>query len=483
MITRRMLCKALPRFTRRTSAARLIILTRQAVHLNLRTSALRPLVITRFQSSVALPKQELRIPSEEYNSRVSRGIIRDDSFQRGIVKILDNIHNQIINYNPPAVQFPNVDDLKPKKGLFGFLSAKSQVPKITPVTGVPTGLYLYGDVGCGKTMLMDMFYATIPLTKVLSKKRIHFHAFMQDVHKRAHVLKVEHGSDFDSIPLLAARLASEARVLCFDEFQVVDVADAMLLRRLFEALIDHGVVFVITSNRAPDELYKNGIQRTSFIPCIDLIKQKLQVICLDSPTDYRRIERPLKDVYHSPLDAAAKVHADKWFAHFADPRDMPHPATHAIWGRQVLVPKASGKVAQFTFDQLCGHPLSAADYLELARNYHAFVVTDIPVMTIRNKDVARRFITFLDAVYESKGKLVATSAVPFARILEDDGTSAGHHKEMDQGMMDMIGDMDVNVDSLKNINMFTGDEERFAFARALSRLQQMSSAQWVDSLD
>jgi protein AFG1 len=261
---------------------------------------------------------------------------------------------------------------------------------------------MYGDVGCGKTMLMDLFYDTIP-ENIPSKSRIHFHNFMQDVHKQLHAIKMRHGAQFDALPLIAADIAESASVLCFDEFQCTDVADAMILRRLLESLMSHGVVMVTTSNRHPDELYKNGIQREHFIPCINLLKTALKVLNLNSATDYRKIPRPPSGVYHHPLDLAAARHADKWFEYLGDPvKDPPHPDTQEVWGRKIEVPLASGKAARFTFQQLLGRATGAADYIELVRHYDAFIVTDVPGMTAQQRDLARRFITFIDAVYESK---------------------------------------------------------------------------------
>ena len=281
---------------------------------------------------------------------------------------------------------------------------------------------MYGDVGSGKTMLMDMFYDTLP-SNITSKLRIHFHNFMQDVHKRMYAVKMEHGSDLDAIQFVAADIAEKGSVLCFDEFQCTDVADAMILRRylvdhytrflsgrrpdlkisLLEALMSHGVVLVTTSNRPPDELYKNGIQRSSFIPCINLLKDRLRVLNLDSTTDYRKIPRPPSGVYHHPLDKGAVSHAEKWFRFLGDvDSDPPHSATYMVWGRPVTVPRASGKAAMFTFNELIGRATGAADYLELMRYYEAFIVTDVPRMTHRERDLARRFITFIDAVYESR---------------------------------------------------------------------------------
>lgn len=406
------------------------------------------------------------------------------------------------SYHPPKVIQPTVESLQPQKksflsSIFGG-GSDNRFKQLRIPESLPKGLYMYGDVGSGKTMLMDLFYDTLP-SNIKHKRRIHFHNFMQDVHRDLHKMKMAHGNDIDAIPFVAANIAEKASVLCFDEFQCTDVADAMILRRLIEAIMYHGTVIVTTSNRHPTDLYKNGVQRESFIPCINLLQQRLRVINLDSTTDYRKIPRPPSGVYHHPLDASAEQHAEHWFRFLGDvEHDPPHPAKHQVWGRDIIVPKASGRAAWFSFSELLGRATGAADYIELMRNYDAFIVTEVPGMDFRSRDLARRFITFIDAVYESHAKLVLTTAVPLTQLFLSkeeiskaldtsskqgaEGAEKAKHEGdgLDDAMRMMMDDLGMNMEMMKKSALFSGDEEAFAFARALSRLTEMGSQMWVE---
>ncbi|KAK5074981.1 ATPase [Lithohypha guttulata] len=454
-------------------------------------------------------------PLKEYNERVHNGRLREDEHQRTIIENLQDLYETLAEYNPPEVKPPTIEELQPPSNSFFaslFGRAKKEGPSLELSENLPKGLYMFGDVGSGKTMLMDLFYDTTP-PNIKHKTRIHFHNFMQDVHKRLHKVRLQHGNDLDAVPFVAAEIAKTASLLCFDEFQCTDVADAMILRRLMQALMSHGVVVVTTSNRHPDDLYKNGIQRESFIPCINLLKRQLRVINLDSSTDYRKLPRPPSGVYHHPLDRAASTHADKWFSFLGDPKnDPPHPTTISVWGRDVQIPLVSGSCARFTFNELIGRATGAADYIEMMRHFNAFVITDIPGMSHRQRDWARRFITFIDAVYESQAKLVLTTAVPLSQLFmsKDEidesldkvteknnsapSTTDSNEKQVakeatkrkeegndvDDVMRMMMDDLGLSMGMMKQSSLFSGDEERFAFARALSRLSEMGSQEWIE---
>ncbi|KAI0057554.1 AFG1-like ATPase [Artomyces pyxidatus] len=302
---------------------------------------------------------------------------------------------------------------------------------------------------------------------------------MIDVHKRIHAAKARLPSGGgDPIAPVARDIAEEASVLCFDEFQVTDIADAMILRRLLETLLDHGVVCVITSNRHPDDLYKNGIQRSSFVPAIELLKSRFQVTDLDSGTDYRRVPRALSNVYYSPLDDTTRKEISKLFDALTSDEPVVSDRELHIWGRTLRIPQSTPNVAMFAFDDLCSRPLSAADYLEVTKTFGTVFVTDIPRMGLGEKDKARRFITFVDACYESKTKLFVSSEVPIYQIFTDDKASSGQISDHMRSVMDDLG---LPADAVGAASMFSGEEEIFAFARCCSRLVQMGSREWAET--
>ncbi|GME84899.1 unnamed protein product [Ambrosiozyma monospora] len=485
-----------------------ILITRQYLLLATSTS---PVIKRQLFQQVRLASTTTVIkPLDKYNDLVKIGKLRDDKYQRGIIASLETLHSELCKYTPPDVPKPDVNDLKPKKGLaklFGsiFKSNKGKQNNDSDnIAKVPDGIYLYGDVGCGKTMLMDLFYDTIP--PHLHKQRMHFHQFMQNLHKRSHQLKMEHGGyDVDVIPLLAWELTENATVLCFDEFQVTDVADAMLLRRLLDILLapDHGVILFATSNRAPDDLYINGIQRDNFIPCIQLMKKLCNVIYLNSPTDYRKIPRPISSVYYTPPPGVSfqsktsreqqKRHIETWYNYFSQGHPKEHNIPLKIWGRELIVPQCTPQyVAQFTFEELCGQPLAAGDYLTLASSFQSIIVTDIPYLSVDVRDKVRRFITFLDAIYDNQGRIAVTAVAPFTDIFVEPELLANGDFELIKKTDEEIEEH-YEQDDLVTLHGFDKkvaqkaamfgnmDEEKFAFARALSRLSHMSTQDWVEN--
>jgi cell division protein ZapE len=269
----------------------------------------------------------------------------------------------------------------------------------------PKGLYLWGDVGRGKTMLMDMFFEDVPEPK---KQRLHFNAFMADIHARIHVLRQQEADD--PIAPVAKAIAKDTRLLCFDEFQVTDVADAMILGRLFEQFFAARMVIVATSNTPPDLLYEGGLNRQLFLPFIAEIKQRMEVVALNGPTDYRL--QGLKDVavYLTPLLPEADAAMDAAWIRLAGGPGKPSSLT--VLGRNLSVPRAGRGAARFCFDELCVRPLGAADYLAIARHFHTVFIDHVPVMDEAMRNEARRFTLLIDTLYDEGVKLVCSAAAP-----------------------------------------------------------------------
>lgn len=272
------------------------------------------------------------------------------------------------------------------------------------------GLYIYGEVGRGKTMLMDLFFAASPVER---KRRAHFHEFMLDVHERVHNWRQQRKrgevKGEDPIEPVAAALANEAWLLCFDEFSVTDIADAMILGRLFTRLFDLGVVVVATSNVAPNDLYRDGLNRALFLPFIKLLDRHMDVLRLDSRTDFRLEKLAGLPIWFSPVDEDADVALDMAWQRLTGTFSG-KPVQLALKGRVVEVPQAALGVARFSFPQLCEKPLGAIDYLRIAQEFHTLVIDHIPVMQYEQRNAAKRFITLIDALYDNAVKLVASAA-------------------------------------------------------------------------
>jgi len=301
----------------------------------------------------------------------------------------------------------------------------------------PESLYLFGGVGRGKTMLMDLFFATAPIA---AKRRTHFHAFMIEVHARIHEWRRDgriHGirAGADPIPPLADAIAAEAWLLCFDEFEVRDIADAMILARLFEALLARGVVVVATSNRPPRELYLDGLQRDRFLPFIDLLEARFDVLHLAGEADYRLAALQGAQVYFSPLGAAADDALDAAFERLAGGARA-IPESLVVQGRAIGVPAASGGIARFAFADLCEQPLGAADYLALARRYHTIVLAGVPVLAPEQRNEARRFATLIDIFYDHAVKLIVSAAGP-PEALYVKGTGAAEFRRAASRLVEM----------------------------------------------
>lgn len=375
-----------------------------------------------------MPNEKTARVAELYAARLAAGDISSDPAQAAVVKEFARLELELRQHV-----------MAQKSSALGWLFQRKNTAKS------PRGLYIYGEVGRGKSMLMDLFFESLPDK---SKRRAHFHAFMGDVHERIfrerEAQKTKPRKNADPIAVVAAELASEAKVLCFDEFSVTDIADAMILGRLFEKLFADGVVVVTTSNVAPKNLYAGGLNRALFLPFIDMIRERMKVLNLDFPTDYRMEKLEGVSTWHCPLGQEADAAVEAAWARIVGPLGST-PGELQLKGRTLKVPQMGHGAARFSFSDLCEKPLGPnPDYLTIARQFHTVVLEHIPVMRPEQRNEAKRFISLIDTLYDANVKLVASAEV-------------------------MPDDLYVGADGT----------EAFEFARTVSRLTEMRSEEYM----
>jgi cell division protein ZapE len=329
---------------------------------------------------------------QKYQAAIHTGGIHPDPQQAELAMELQQLGEKLIGYHPKSGQ--------------GVLAALQKWRGGAVTT--PKGLYIHGGVGRGKTMLMDWFFESVPS---LQKKRSHFHAFMQNVHERLHAMRKVQPDLADPLLPLAKAMADEAWLLCFDEFVVHDIADAMILSRLFGALFEYGVVVVATSNVAPDDLYRDGLHRERFLPFIEILRQHVAVFHYDGGRDYRRLRLQNINRYNYPLNAAAEQTLAQAFAELASGQK---PAAEIILtkGHALRIEKTANGVAMTDFANLCGGTYAAGDYLALAQRFHTLILSGVPQFGGETKNEARRFITLIDVCYDKKRQIICSASAP-----------------------------------------------------------------------
>ena len=333
--------------------------------------------------------------SDRLDALVASGELRPDPAQKAMAARFDRLLGEVEAQRPAR-----------KSSALGWLFA-SRKPESA---GAPRGLYIHGGVGRGKTMLMDMFFELAPVRR---KRRAHFHEFMADVHERIHKhrqkLKAGETKQADPVPPVAADLVAEARLLCFDEFSVTDIADAMILSRLFGELFQRGCILVATSNVEPDDLYRDGLNRDLFLPFVGLLKRHVEIVPLDSLTDYRLEKDSGLPVFRHPLGAEADRAMDAAWRRETAGEAVTAQAV-SFRGRTIPVPQAAGRLARFSFAELCEKPLGAADYLEILSHYDTLFVDHIPFLGAEKRNETKRFINLVDTIYDHRARLFASAA-------------------------------------------------------------------------
>ncbi|EFC46089.1 AFG1 ATPase family protein [Naegleria gruberi] len=412
---------------------------------------------------------EGKSPMEVYKDLVKQGSVNEDVRQIELLKVLTNLYEKLKNYNINDARAVIKNHLgttsatgTAKTGSFDPKAISRQI-KPHP-TGLPKSLYIYGDVGCGKTFLMDMFFKCVPLQK---KLRIHFNSFMIDFHTKMHQMNRINKDGGANMEKLMDEIADNYNLLCFDEFQVTDIGDAMILKRLFEGLLNRGVVVVKTSNRIPDHLYENGINREAFLPFIDVIKIKYDVFDMEAVCDYRLSSGTKQtNVYFTPLNKESEQQLESLFQKLTHPYDA-EPKPIMVMNRLLMVPRAARGVAFCTFDFLCKQPKSAVDYIGICREFHTLIISGIPTFNKDNRDHMRRFITLIDELYQHRVKVICSAARPVEELCQFDNQ----------------GEVNLNVEPAYNFNKSQTEnfDEVFAFTRTISRLMEMRNKEYLTS--
>ena len=362
--------------------------------------------------------------AERYSALAHEGEIERDPAQESVALKLARLEERLAQHR-----------LSRKSSHLGWLFAKSKP------AGPIKGLYIHGDVGRGKTMLMDLFFG---LSSVERKRRAHFHEFMADVHERLnavrHEMKAGRIVDADPIRHVADALAEESWLLCFDEFHVTDIADAMILGRLFTQLFEQGVVVVATSNVEPDDLYKDGLNRALFVPFITLLRAHMDVVRLEAPKDFRLEKLSGQPVWYVPADEDAEVALNIAWQRLTGTLSG-EPCEIPMKGRVIRVAEAAKGVARFSFAQLCGQPLGASDYLRIAREFHTIILDRVPVMDYPQRNEAKRFIALIDTLYDNAVKLVASAdGEPDGLYVAQDGVEAQEFRRTASRLIEMRSD-------------------------------------------
>ncbi len=363
--------------------------------------------------------------SELYRQRAEEGRIKPDPAQQSVLPELDRVLADMEAAPAPAAA-------KPRSAWRALLGVGNPAPEPAPPV---KGLYLWGGVGRGKSMLMDLMADAAPDQ---SSRRVHFHEFMQEI--QAGLEQARKRGDQDAVRPVAMEVARTTRLLCFDEMQITDIADAMIVGRLFQVLFEQGVVIVTTSNRVPEDLYKHGLNRQLFLPFIDLIRQRMQVVCLDSEVDHRQGRQGGGQVWFSPANADARASMDAIWSELTQGSEV-QPLELTVKGRKVEIPAFAGRIGRAGFWDLCGKPLGPADYLALAQAVDVLLIDSIPRLSMTNYNEAKRFVTLIDALYEAEVRLIASAA-----------------DEPEQ--------------------LYNEGEGSFEFERTASRLREMQDATW-----